>query len=260
MKNSMSLLKSVFLVSLVLIGLSACQKNDSNPTPREKQYQIKTYPGFDVSGMATFKEILNVDSVMVTIKLQGTTVSDVTSFPVYIREGTSLENGPVEFDLGNFDGSEGTLTKEIGLSFDELENLNGSLVVYRNPNDTKTIIAQGELGINKVYKSYSMHFPTSSDINGQFRVYKRDNGAYIVIKNTFNNLDTLCEGHPHPAGVYKTNGAPAFDLNPVADSNGVSATSLPDHTFDEMTHYDGYIKVLCSEDVESFVLSQGEFK
>lgn len=260
MKRSIRLLEGCLLLALTLFAFSACQKNGSNPVPRETQYQIVSYPGYNVSGTATFKEVINADSVWVTIKLQGSTVSDVTSFPIYIREGTSLENGDKKFDLGNFDGSKGTLTKEIALSYDELNNFNGSIAVYRNPTDVSTLIAQGELGINGIYKSYTMHFPGSSDINGVFRVYKRGNGTYVVIKNTFDNLDTLCAGHPHPAGVFKANGAPDFQLNPVADSSGISATALDNHTFDEMTHYQGSIKVLCSDAVQSFVLSQGEFK
>lgn len=262
MKHTIHSVKVIVLTAFVMISFFACQKNDSKPTPRVEKYSISAFPGYNISGSATFKEILNSDSVMLTIRLQGKDVTNLTSFPVFIREGTSLENGKVKFEIGNYDGSKSSLEKDIPVSYDDLTGMNASISIYRNQSDLKTVIGQGELGSNKFYQPYTLYNPINlSMVQGQFRVYKRSAGTYLVIKTNLEDLDSLCIGHPHPAGVFKADGYPDtnFDLNPVADSSGISSTSLPNHSFDEMIHYDGSIKVVCSETVQ-VPLAQGKFK
>ena len=258
MKTSGVLLKGALTAVIALFSLSACQKNDSSTTPRVKTYNIVGYPGYNVSGTATFKEVLNTDSVMLTVNLQGSDVTNVSLFPLYIREGTSLEKGPVKFKLGNLDGSVGSLQKELNLSFSDLLNLNGSLDIYRNTTDTNQVIAQGEIGANEIFKSFNMYSPLDANkINGQFRVYKRATGAYIVI-----GIDTAVAkigGMSHPARVYKSDGTRDFDLSDVSATTGVSSTSVTDHTFDDLIHYTGMIKVLESQDMQDVTISQGKF-
>ncbi|HEX5555619.1 MAG TPA: hypothetical protein VFX43_20420 [Chitinophagaceae bacterium] len=259
MKTTAGLLKGILITATALIGLSACQKNDSTQTPLKKQYTISpsNRPGSpQISGTVDFKEILNTDSVDVTIQLQG--VSQDGSYPVYLRNGTSIENGAVAYNLGFVDGRNPTLTTSIPVSFSNLIKYNGCIDIYRNPNDTVTIVAQSEIGTNEVYKSYNMSSPLNNTINGEFRIYKRPTGAYVVIR-----IDTSVAhtgGVSHPARVYKSDGTRDFDLSDVSATTGVSATNTPDHTFDELTHYDGMIKVLASKEVQDVTLSQGQFK
>lgn len=258
MKTTMGLLKGMLIMAVVVTGFSACQKNDSTPTPLHKQYTIS--PNGDaanpISGTAKFTEVLNTDSVKVTIQLQG--VSQDGSYPVYMRQGTSIENGQVAYDLGFVDGRNPTLNAVIPMSFSNLIKYNGSIDIYRNPNDTTTIVAQSEIGANEVYKAYKMTDPQSGNQNGQFRVYKRSGGAYVVIR-----LDTTMVpmgNVPHPARVYKADGTRDFDLTDVSPGTGISTSTVTTHTYDELTHYTGMIKVLQSADVQDVTLSEGQFK
>lgn len=259
MKTTIGLLKAMAVTAVAVAGLAACQKDNGTPAPLHKQYTISPYNASgsnQISGTAKFTEVLNADSVQVAIQLQG--VSQDGSYPVYIRQGTSIENGPVAYRLGFVDGRSPTLTAVIPLSFSNLIKYNGSIDIYRNPNDTVTIVAQSEIGANEVYKSYKMTNPLNGDQNGQFRVYQRTGGAYLVIQ-----IDTSVAhtgGLSHPARVYKSDGTRDFDLTDVSAVTGVSATNLTDHSFDELTHYTGMIKVLLSADAQDVPISQGQFK
>ncbi|MGH2643824.1 MAG: hypothetical protein ACRDE2_07750, partial [Chitinophagaceae bacterium] len=250
-------LPAVFF-GVALIGFSSCNKSNTTPTPQQTQYTISPYNATSqISGTVNFMQVMNVDSVIVTIKLQG--VNQDGSYPVYIRQGTSLEDGPVAFNLGFVDGQNPTLTKEIPLAFSDLANYNGCLNVYRNPNDTVTIIAQSEIGGNNVFKAYNMYNPANtSQINGQFRVYQRTTGSYLVIR-----IDTSLAhigNISHPARVYTAAGLRVFDLNNVDSVSGVSATPLPNQPYNTLSTYPGSVKVLLSQDFQDVTISQGQFK
>lgn len=258
MKTMHPLRKQMLLALLALAGLSSCSKNDSDNTPLNKQYRITAFNATSqISGTLSVTEVLHTDSVLLMLQLQGT--SPDGSYPVYVRQGTSIEDGPVAFDLGFVDGENSTLSKEINMSFSDFIKYNGCLDIYRNPNDLHTIVAQSEIGSNETYKAFDMMNPNlpNKPINGQFRIYKRGTGAYLVVK-----IDTAT-GDPgitaHPARIYKSDGSRDFDLNDVADSSGVSATNITDHTFDELSNYSGSVKVLKSQDMQDVVLSQGSF-
>lgn len=257
MKTSQTLLKGALAAIIMLSGLYACNKNSSNPTPRTKSYNIQTYPGFDVSGTVTFTEVLNTDSVKVDVKLTGKDVTGVALFPIYIRQGTSLENGPVKFNLGNLDGNIKELQNEVNISFSDLIAYNGSLDVYRNTTDTNKVIAQGEIGANEVFRSYTMTNPnvTGDVSNGQLRIYKRATGAYIVV-----NVDTssFIGTEAHPARVYQADGiTKEFDLTDLSADNGVSATEVSDHTYDDLTKTKRVVKVFESVASLDVTISQG---
>lgn len=254
-----TLLKPVICGLVALAALSSCSKNDSDNTPLNKTYKITAYNSTSqISGTLAVKEVLNTDSVWLTLQLQGT--SSDGSYPVFVRQGTSIENGPVAYDLGFVDGQNPILAKEIPMSFSDFIKYNGCIDIYRNPNDLATIVAQAEVGANETYKAFDMVSPNlpNNPINGQFRIYKRSTGAYLVIK-----VDTSATGMglgmSHPARVYKSDGTRDFDLSDVSDSSGVSATTITDHSFDALSSYSGSIKVLQSGQVQDFIISQGTF-
>lgn len=257
MKPTNTLLKGALIAATALFSLSACQKSDNSPVARTKTYNIQTYANYNVSGTATFTEVLNTDSVKVDVKLSGSNVTDLTLFPVYIRQGTSLENGPRAFDLGNLDGGVKELQSEINLSFDDLLNFNGSLDVYRNTTDTTQTIAQAEIGANEVFKSYNLTSPNQQGQpqNGQLRIYKRATGAYLVVR-----VDTsaFIGTEPHPARVYQADGITKdFDLNDLGGETGISATTVTDNTYDDLTKTKRIVKVFESATSLDVTISQG---
>lgn len=261
MKTSKLLLNGVLIAATALFSLSSCKKNDSSPAPRTKTYNIQTYPGYSVSGTATFTEVLNKDSVKIDVKLSGSSVTNVTLFPVLIRQGTSLENGPLQFNVGNLDGNIKELQNELNISFDDLLNFNGSIDVYRNTTDTNSVIAQGEIGANEIFTSYNMYDPlNTTQMNGQFRIYKRSTGAYLVIGLDTSKIQTNGVIASHPARVYKADGTRDFDLSDVSGTSGISSTNITDHTYDDLVHYSGMVKVLLSQDMQDVTISQGPFK
>lgn len=258
MKTLKGWLYAAFITPITLAGISSCSKSNTAPVPQQKQYTISPYNSTSqISGTVNFTQVLNVDSIIVTIKLQG--VNQDGSYPVYIRQGTSLEDGPLAYNLGFVDGANPTLTKEVPLAFSDLANYNGCLNVYRNPNDTVTIVAQSEIGENNIFKAYNMYNPVNtSQINGQFRVYQRSAGSYLVIR-----IDTSFAhmgGASHPARVYTAAGDRAFDLTNVDSVSGVSVTPLPDQPYNTLSTYPGSIKVLLSQAFQDVTISQGQFK
>lgn len=254
------LLTGILLLGTFFFTLSSCSDDDgAKPVPREQSYKVTAYGSNEISGTANFKEVLNTDSVQVTIKLQGKDINNLSALPVKIRQGTSIESGEVLFDLGSYNGAEKELVKTIKLSYDDLVKLNASIGVY-NPNNSD-ILAQAEIGSNSTYESYTMTNPTTNEMNGQFRIYKREKGSYVVIHIGLEGLATACEGVDHPAKVLDADGIPDTDivLNPVADSNGVSATHLSEQAYEDLTKYNGSINVYCSESLLVKTISQGNF-
>lgn len=258
MKTLREWLLAALMTGTPLFLLFSCNKSNVAPSPQQKVYTIRPYnSSSQISGTVTFTQVMNVDSVIVAVKLQG--VSQDGYYPVYIRQGTSLEDGPVAFNLGNFNGDSTSLTTKIPMAFSSLSTYNGCLNVYRSPFDTVTIKAQSELGTNSVFKSFNMYDPiNTAQINGQFRVYQRSTGSYLVVR-----LDTSVAqlgGVSHPARVYTSAGLRAFDLNNVDSVSGVSATSLPDQPYNTLSVYNGTIKVLFSDSIQDVPISQGQFK
>lgn len=255
MKTTKILLRGAILFSIALLGLSSCSKDDTKPTPLHKQYTISPYDqSGPISGSVNFKEILNTDSVKVTIQLTG--VSQDGSYPVYLRKGTSIENGPVAFDLGFVDGRNPTLDTTLPISFSNLIKFNGCLDIYRNPNDTVTIVAQSEIGSNEVFKSYILVSPNVSGNpqNGQLRIYKRTNGAYMVIRVDSSAFLTT---EAHPARVYKADGiTKEFDLSDLSPA-GVSATPVTDHTYDDLTKTKRIVRIFQSLTALDVTISEG---
>jgi hypothetical protein len=259
--KTMHTLRAPLIAGLMaLTVLSSCSKNDNGDTPLNKTYKITAYNSTSqISGTLSVREVLHTDSVWLTIQLQGTSTDG--SYPVVVRQGTSIEDGPVAFDLGFVDGQNPSLTKEIPMSFSDFMKYNGCVDIYRNPNDLVTIVAQSEVGSNETYKAFDLVDPNQGNgktINGQFRIYKRRNGAYLVVR-VDTSASGMGTGTAHPARVYQSNGQRDFDLNPVADSSGVSATDITDHTFSELSSYSGTLKVLQSDQEQDVVISQGSF-
>lgn len=253
------LFSGILLLATALFTLSSCGNNDdATPVPRKDTYQFTAFGNHNITGTAVFTEILNTDSTQVTVTLKGNEINDLSSLPVKIRQGTSIEDGEILYDLGNYNGSTTQLTKAVKLSYDKLADLNASIGVY-NPNNGD-ILSQAEIGSNSTYKSFTMKNPAGTT-NGQFRIYKRGTGSYIVIKVNLSGLADACKGQEHPVTVLGSDGLPdsAFTLNAVADSNGVSATTLSDHDYDEMTKYKGSLTVSCSEAALITIISQGSF-
>ena len=262
MKSPTRLLSGLLLLTVAVFSLTSCGDDDSAPVPRKTTYNFVAYDngsGNDITGKALFTEIINTDSVEVTVTLKGKNINDLVTLPVKILEGTSLEGGDVLFDLGKYSGSKQQLTKAIKLSYDALTDLNGSMAVYSDEGD---ILSQAELGINTEFESNTMTNPLDGDKkNGQIRVYKRKTGSYVVIQVDLSGVATACKGVDHPARVYKADGTQDtdFQLNAVADSSGISATALTDKDYNDLKNYDGFVKILCSEGALDVALSQGSF-
>ncbi len=259
MKFSTKLLSSVFLMAVLAFTFASCNKNDTKPNPRTQKYQVTAFGNLDVKGTAMFKEVIDADSVIVTLKLQGKDMSATSSLPVKIRKGTSLEKGEALVDLGSYDGSQMEMVKEVNLSFDQLKKENISLSVYKS--DNSTIVAQAELGANATFKSYDMK-DDKGEINGQFRVYKRDSGSYLVIKLVQDKINEVCQGNDHPVSVVDADGFEDADfaLDSVSHEDGISANLLTNYSYKDIQNYGGGIKVYCSKEHDKKVISEGKFK
>lgn len=256
-------LAGLFLLATVAFTFTSCSNDDENakPIPQKVSYDITAFGASQISGTAVFEEILNTDSTIVTITLNGDLINQTTNLPIAIHEGTSIENGDVKFDLGIYNGAQSSLIIRLPIAFGDLANFNGSITV----SSAGKILAQAEIGINADYKTIKMVNPENTgEQNGQARIYKRGTGSLLVIQLLTESLASqpdACKGVDHPAAILDADGLTddSFTLTPVADSNGVSITELPNKAYKDFTKYNGSISVVCSETQQQKEISKGTF-
>jgi len=254
---STKLLSGIFLLAVVAFTFASCNNDDgANPTPRTVTYDVNGYEASGITGKIKFTEVVNADSVSVLLTLNGQDINQYVHFPVVINKGTALEEGEELFPLGTFDGGKGSLQKAVNISYDDLVKLNGGVTIYSGSAD-KDVVAHAEIGVNKTFSAFSMK-TVDGVVNGQFRVYKRDTGSYLVIK--VDSIGNSCQGMDHPVYALNNNEQDTtLQINPVADQDLISTTELPNHRYEDLTTYGGVLNVYCSESNTLSVISKGKF-
>jgi Cu/Zn superoxide dismutase len=272
MKNQKLILLALSL--FVAMTIMSCEKdNDSEiiPTDNKKEYTLAELNDSGVSGKATFTE-LSDGSIEVNLDLSGTPSSGV--HPAHIHFNSAAEGGGIAIGLEPVDGASGSSISIVNsfddgmpISFDELLAFDGHINVHLSASELQTIVAQADIGVNKLTGSsvtYELGEKAVEGINGTATFYERENGEALAVLEIVNTP----EGGIHPAHIHANTavegGGVLFSFNTVDGNTGISRTNLA--TYDDGTtllyadieSIDGYINVHLSADNLGTIVAQGD--
>ena len=223
-----------------------------------------------ISGDITFAERVNGET-LVTIDLEGTTMGG--DHPAHIHTESVAEGGGIVISLNNVDGATGISKTNIAqndegsiITYSDLKEFDGHAKVHMSGSNLGTIIAEGDIGINKL-TSNSVAFPLmelgDSGISGSVTFTERESGASLV---TIDLSGTASDGN-YPAHIHANTAAEGggimISLNNV-NGNGDSDTHIEmDNdgtavTYDELVDYNGYVNIHQSPDNLGTLVSQGD--
>ena len=258
-------------LGLTLVVSCSDDDDDSGMFVGEKhtfELMSSAVPG--IQGVATF--IQNEDnSTTVELQLEGTPVSG--SHPAHIHFNTAVEGGGVAVTLGAVDGDTGfstvtfsELNDGTAVDYDDMISYDGYINVHLSSENLATIVAQGDIGENKLtgeHVSYILDELAVPGISGTATFHERMNGEALAVLSLSN---TPANGS-HPAHIHmgdiSTPGGVLLTFNPVNGDDGISKTNvsqMDDETafgYDDILVVDGYINVHLSAEELSTIVAQG---
>ena len=259
---------------LAIITMISCDNDDGmeiTPTDNTAEYMLGAFGNSGVSGKATFTE-LSDGSIEVSLELSGTPSSGI--HPAHIHVNTAAEGGGIAISLQPVDGSSGTSTSIINtlddgtpISYEELLEFDGYINVHLSASELATIVAQGDIGQNKLTGAsfvYELGEKAVAGISGTATFYERENGEALATLQLVNTP----EGGMHPAHIHANTAAEGggilFSFNPVDGTSGISHTNVArydDETsfgYDDVETINGYINVHLSADELATIVAQGD--
>ena len=127
-------------------------------TDEEVTYPLVAIGNSGVSGTATFAERTN-GTALVTLVLTGTSAGG--NHPAHIHYNSAAEGGAIAISLTNVNGATGIsktsvmalnnnlpITYEELVGTDETAGFDGYIDVHLSPEDSETVVAQGDIGAN----------------------------------------------------------------------------------------------------------------
>jgi hypothetical protein len=258
-----------FLSLLLVVFATGCDKDNDDTPLAQTTYDLKVKDVLGITGKVTFYK--NVNSTTVEIVLNG---APSGSHPAHIHYNSVLETGGIAISLNPVDGSgESTtlvtkLDNNTPISYEQLIEFDGYLNVHESVTNLSTILAQGDIGGNKLTganKSYNLSQVDSSGVSGKVLFEKRRNNTSLVTIT----MDGTIPGEVHPARIHLGNintvggGPVVMELNSVNGTSGKSFTHVTNLvngttiTYDNWIVYDGYLNILKSIGTPNVILSQG---
>ncbi|TVR76246.1 MAG: CHRD domain-containing protein [Chitinophagaceae bacterium] len=262
---------SLFAVLFVFL-FTGCKKDDDDDKDivlAEETYDLKTKDALGVSGTVTFYK--RSSSTTIEITLSGITSGN---HPAHIHVNSAIESGGIALTLNpvNAQGisvtSVSKLDDNTSVTYEQLIAFNGYINVHQSANNLGVIIAQGDIGGNKLTgasENYSLTEFNTSGVSGQVRFEKRKNNNTLVSIS----LNGTLSGETHPAQILLGDvttvggGQVVLDLNNINGSTGKSITNvyvLKNGTpikYDDWVVYDGYLNVYESIINSTTIISQG---
>jgi len=261
----------LILFSLFLISC----KDDPDPMPiptgNTETFDLASVSDPNISGTAEFIE--NKDkSTTINLKLSGTPSGGM--HPAHIHLNTAAEGGDIVLTLGTVMGGTGTSSVTVSklddgsaISYSQLINFDGYINVHVSASDLKTLVAQGDIGENKLTgksKTYALGTKAVAGIKGTATFSQRVNEETLVKIM----LEGTPDGGKHPSHIHintaAKGGAIAVTFIPIDGTTGMSVTnvsSLDDKsaiTYDELLAFDGYINVHLSAEELGTLVAQGD--
>lgn len=265
---------SLLLLLFATFTMISCDDNDEMevmPTDNKEEYTLGAFGNSGVSGEATFTE-LSDGTIEISLDLAGTPSGGI--HPAHIHVNTAAEGGGIAISLEPVDGSSGSsMTIVTGLddgtpiSYNELMEFDGYINVHLSPTELGTIVAQGDIGQNKLsgeFFNYDLGEKAVDGISGTATFYERENGEALAILELANTPD----GGVHPAHIHSNTAADGggilFSFSAVDGTSGNSRTNVA--MYDDGTSFsyadiealDGYINVHLSADELGTIVAQGD--
>ncbi len=235
-------------------------------TGESEEYAMSAVGNSGVSGSVTFSERLSGETLVV-IELTGD--PEDSDHPTHIHTGTAASPGGIVVHLSNvMDGFSRTNVSEFSdgtaVTYDELIAYAGYINVHNAEGDLGTLVAQGDIGSNKLTgesEAYEISEVTGSGISGTVTFNERINGhTLVVISLTGDASDSNRPTHIHTGSTVNPGGI-AIHLTNV--KNGSSKTNITEFndgtavTYDELIAYEGYVNVHNAEGDLATLVAQG---
>ena len=154
-------------------------------------YPLNNVISTDTIGTATFYQ-RNNGTTLVALML--TNMSGSEMHPAHIHVNTAAEGSDIAISLNNVDGTTGMSKTSVrmfdngsAVTYEQLFAYDGYINVHQSMNDLATIIAQGDIGINKLtgeQKVYTLAAVGNSGVSGTATFAQRKSGASLVIRWT----------------------------------------------------------------------------
>lgn len=239
---------TLFTLLVLLIAASGCKKDEFNG--RQASYNLKVKDVLGVSGTAVFNE---TTATMTTIDITLTGATSGTH-PAELCMNSAVEGGTIIISLNPVDVNGTSSTKITTITYDQLINYDGYIVVHQSSNEPGTIIAIGDIGgnvITSTNKTYTLLTVAGFGVSGTALFEKRVNGNTLVTIS----LTGVIAGEDYPAtinlgSIESVGGGPVVKtLNDVDGTTGKSYTNIRSLnsgvavSYDNWLVYDGYIDV-----------------
>lgn len=261
-----------FVLSALVISCDDDDNNNNDEDPvltgESKTYVLNSVSDSTISGTVKFEERSD-NATVVTISLNGTTGGN--SHPAYIYANSVAEDGDIIIDLNSVTGADGTSETVIderndgtSITYDELLDINGHVIVHLSQAQMDSVIAEGDIGENELTNTtttYVLEEVDGSGVTGEVIVTRRVNGNSLIMVD----LDGLSPAGEYPVYIYdndvETTGPIAIDLNSVSGAMGRSFTSVSQLnngtaiTYDQLRTFNGHIGVNASATDSTFVAS-----
>ncbi len=244
---------------------------DNILTGEMKEYSLSSVAVEGISGKVTLKERKS-GKTLVEIALQNTPQGG--SHPAHIHTNSFAEGGGVIVPLSNVNGDNGMSLTDVGedknqnvLTYDELINYDGHVMVHLSADQISTVVARGDIGQNALtenFKEYPLGSVAVEGIDGMVTFSERVNGESLVTIM----LNNTPENGVHPAHLHANTaaegGAVKVTLKSVNGNTGVSYTNVSQDnqanplSYDDLIGFDGHLMVHLSAEEISTIVARGD--
>ena len=235
-------------------------------TGESEEYAMSVVGSSGVSGSVTFSERVSGETLVV-INLTGDPTD--SNHPTHIHTGSAASPGGIVIHLSNvMNGFSRTNVSEFSdgtaVTYDELIAYAGYINVHNAEGDLGTLVAQGDIGSNKLTgesEEYELSEVGGSGVSGSVTFSERMNGnTLVVISLTGDATDSNRPTHIH-TGSTSSPGSIVIHLSNV--KNGASKTNVTAFsdgtpvTYSELIAYAGYVNVHNAEGDLGTLVAQG---
>jgi len=173
-------------------------------TGESETFEIFSFDNSGINGAVKFEE-RESGVTLITLTVEGT--ADGVDHPAHIHNNSAIEGGAIVISLSNISGSIGLSATDISImddgteiSFGELIDFNGHIVIHRNISDF-TMVASGDIGPNMFTgesEEYSIISVSSENVSGVALFEERRNGTTLVTLT----IEGTNSGVDHPAHIH----------------------------------------------------------
>jgi hypothetical protein len=236
-----------------------------------KEYVLSEVAVEGISGIVTFKERRS-GKTLVEIALENTPQDG--SHPAHIHANSFAEGGSVVVPLNNVNGDTGMSLTDVSqdnsqnpLTYDDLLNYDGHVMVHLSGDQISTIVARGDIGQNELTgnaEQYPLSSVAVAGIEGTVTFSERANSETLVTVMLANTpQDGVHPAHIH-ANTVAEGGGVVVPLSSVNGNTGMSYSNVAADnqgnalTYTDLIGYDGHVMVHLSADAMSTIVARGD--